>query len=151
MASVEVTGAAELAKILGQNMKRALQPAMTAVAAVLQGIIAPYPPVPTYRGNRWYERGYGPKWRRKDGTVVGRKTSQFLNRSWAVEPRGDDETLLTNRATYAPWVHISTRQPEWHKRTGWVSDEQAIQRAGQSGDIVRVIDDALRRILPTKE
>ena len=110
--------------------------------------LAPPPKNP----DRWYERGYGPRWRRKrGGGIGGRKTSQFLNRSWAVEPRGVNEVLLTNRATYTKWVHLNQYQTNVHQRTGWVTDTQGVQRAEASGDIVRVIDRALANILPVKE
>lgn len=149
---VEITGAAELARKLNVNLNRELQPALMAVATVLQNEIAPYPAPPPKNPDRWYERGYGPRWRRKrGGGIGGRKTSQFLNRSWAVEPRGVNEVLLTNRATYTKWVHLNQYQTKVHQRTGWVTDTQGVQRAEASGDIVRVIDRALANILPVKE
>lgn len=149
---VEITGAAELARKLNINLENELQPALLAVAAVLQNEIAPYPPAPPKNPDRWYERGYGPRWRRKrGGGIGGRKTSQLLNRSWAVEPRGQNEVLLTNRATYTKWVHLDQYQTRVHQQTGWVTDRMGIQQATASGDIVRVIDRALAHILPVKE
>jgi hypothetical protein len=149
---ITVQGAADLARKLNVNIRRELQPAMVAIGAVLQGIIAPYPAAPSYTGRkRWYERGYGQRWLRKDGTKGGIKTSQFLNRSWAVEPDTvTNGALVTNKATYSPWLHLQQKQTKVAERIGWITDRDGIRRAEQSGDIVRVVEKALSNILPTE-
>lgn len=144
---VEVTGAAELARKLGSNIDNAVQPALVAIGAVLQGIIAPYPPAPPRRGRTWYERGYGTRY----ANGGGRKTSQFLNRSWAVEPSGQRQALVTNRATYTKWVHLAQTQTKVHQRTGWITDRQGVERATASGDIVRIVEQALGKVLPLEK
>ncbi len=145
---VEVTGAAELARKLGSNIDNAVQPALVAIGAVLQGIIAPYPPAPPRRGRTWYERGYGTRY----ANGRGRKTSQFLNRSWAVEPDPvTNGALVTNRATYTKWVHLAQTQTKVHQRTGWITDRQGVERATASGDIVRIVEQALGKVLPLEK
>lgn len=145
---VEIKGVRELARKLNESIERTVQPALVAVGAVLQNIIAPYPAAPTpKRDNQWYERGYGTKYRRKDGTITGRKTSQFLNRSWSVEPKGARQVIVANRATYAKWLHLEQTQTRQHQRTGWITDRTAVDRASASGDIIRIVDTALQQVL----
>jgi hypothetical protein len=148
---IEITGITELTRKLSANIEAGLQPALLAIAAALQNVIAPYPPAPTYQNRkRWYERGYGNRWRRKDGSIGGRKTSQFLNRSWYSEPRDSVTVVLGNRATYAPWVH-GTRQTKVNQEYGWVNVATGKDRVVQDGTITRIIDTALRKILPIGE
>lgn len=146
-----VSGLRELVKKLSVDIQSNIQPALLAIAAALQNAVAPYPPAPTYTGRkRWYERGYGNRWRRKDGSVGGRKISQFLNRSWYSEPRGQAEVVVGNKATYAPWVHGS-KQTKVNEKYGWISVMSGRQRIVQDGTVSRIIDTALRKILPIEE
>lgn len=148
---ITITGMKELARKLSADIQGGIQPALLAIAAALQNTIAPYPPAPSYQNRkRWYERGYGPRWRRRDGSKGGRKTSQFLNRSWYSEPRGEAKVVLGNRATYAPWVH-GTKQSSVNREYGWVNVATGKQRVVQDGTITRIMDTALRRILPIEE
>jgi hypothetical protein len=148
---IEITGITELTRKLSANIEAGLQPALLAIAAALQNVIAPYPPAPSYIGRlSWYERGYGPRWLHRDGGIGGRKTSQFLNRSWYSEPRADATVVLGNRATYAPWVH-GTRQTKVNQEYGWVNVATGKDRVVQDGTITRIIDTALRKILPIGE
>lgn len=86
--------------------------------------------------NAWYERGYGQKWVRKDGTVNGRATSRFLGRqssraikeptSWShdVQARsGSIEGVIGNSAEYAPYV-IGDKQASYHAAHGWLTLSQ---------------------------
>jgi len=52
---------------------------------------------------RWYERGYGPRWRVKSGAVHGRKTSQMLGGA-GPSGRWGDERVVGNNVSYAPFV-----------------------------------------------
>ena len=68
--------------------------------------------------NTWYQRGYGPKWVRKDGTVGGRKTTEFLKQSWGVQAT-NTQVVIGTKVTYAPYVHDEETQADFHKRRGW--------------------------------
>ena len=118
-----------------------------------------------YASVRWYERGYGPRWlindksrggRRAKATakargfsgfgVGGRKTSEELGRNWTVSRYGDTGALLSNKVSYAHWVHSADDQAWMHKRTGWQTDQQAIDRLNVSGDIDAMINGMLKKV-----
>jgi hypothetical protein len=86
--------------------------------------------------NTWYERGYGPKWVRKDGTVNGRKTSELLGRSWSREVRVDDdviEGILGNSASYTRYVH-GREQADFHARRGWMTIFEGVKQSEEDID-----------------
>ncbi len=145
---VRIEGLREAQKLLGTNIQPALKAATKAIAVELQGKIAPYPPAteansPSNPLGRWYERGYGPKRQRKDGTVTGRQTSQLLNRRWAIRVAGGIGHSLGNAATYAKFVHGANDQARFHGRRGWVTDRAAIEKLIASGVVRRIVRQAI--------
>jgi hypothetical protein len=110
-------------------------PAVTrAIAETLRGYLAKYPgpvkrPVQwaSERQRRWYlgarrAAGLGPYVRQSD------TWSERLGPSWATENRGQD-AIVGTRVSYAPWVQNAEKQQPMHANTGWITDEQAIDRA----------------------
>ncbi len=145
---ITITGLKEAQRLLGTNFKPALQAATKAIALQVQGEIAPYPPAtggnsPSNPTGRWYERGYGPRWRRKDGSVGGRKTSQMLGRQWGIRASGAWGQIVGNRATYAPYVHAEGQQARVHRAHRWVTDRQAAISTVQSGAVKRIVTQAI--------
>jgi len=154
-ATVRIVGLEELQKKLGADFQAAVRGASKAIAAEVQGKIAPYPPAtganrPGGPGSRWYERGYGPRWRRKDGSLAGRKTSETLGRRWAIERRGGTGAVLGNIASYAPYVHSHEERADIHKKRGWISDQEAVQAVERAGTIERIVSDAIMKALGQK-
>lgn len=127
----------------------ALKGTMQTATEMLRDEIAPYPKAsdansPTQ--GRWYERGYGPRWRRIDGSVGGRRTSKTLGRRWTTKVTADGkEGQVGNNASYAPFVHHKPKQASFHKRRGWVSDEDAIKKAKPG--ILQLFKEAIERAL----
>lgn len=84
--------------------------------------------------NRWYQRQYGPRWARKDGTVGGRKTSERLGPGWATRV-GDTWALIGNKASYGPYVQDKDVQASFHAQRGWATiqdeGEKAMEKALQ--------------------
>jgi len=79
--------------------------------------------------SRWYERGYGPRWRRKDGSLGGRRTSETLGRRWSIKyRRGGLQGIVANNASYAHYVQSAAYQTKQHKRTGWTRDAQVVTK-----------------------
>lgn len=107
---------------------------LKAGALYIKGKIAIYPPsseANTPNQRRWYERGYGPKWMRKDGSIGGKKTSQTLGRRWTMESQNAGLTqVVGNNATYAPYVQSAEKQASFHAARGWKTDEQVIDEEG---------------------
>jgi hypothetical protein len=86
---------------------------------------------------RWYERGWGSKYRRLDGVITGKKTSEVLRAQWSTKSRDKGLTrVVGNSASYAPWVHAAEEvngkgpQASFHKRRGWKTDEQVLASEG---------------------
>lgn len=143
---IKIRGVTELARRLKIDLDRALVPAYVAIAEVIRNEIAPYPPAIPAKDKRWYERGYGSKYRRKDGGITGRKTSEMLGRRWDVQA-GPVSAVVRNNASYAPFVHDDERQAAVHRRTGWVTDRQAVDRVARSGAWDRILGTAVRKTL----
>jgi hypothetical protein len=106
--TIEIRGLDEVLKRL-KNVRdlTGVKAALKAGALHVQGKINKYPPETAANDSslpRWYERNYGPRWRRKDGSVGGRKTSQMLSKSWTIESRDyrDGRHLRPIRARRRP-------------------------------------------------
>jgi len=69
--------------------------------------------------NTWYQRGYGSKWVRKDGSVKGRQSSEQLQQSWTARMRGKYTGVLGNDTTYGPYVQDEKKQARFHRARGW--------------------------------
>jgi hypothetical protein len=132
----------------------------------IEGRVRPYPPA-TYANqprswtsggdNRWYERGYGPKWVRKDGSINGRKTSRFLGRQWTREisiyPNGVSqmgirgpvaEAIMGNSAPYVNYVQ-GRKQARFHAERGWVTLDDAVTQSDE--DIQAAINDGADELM----
>jgi hypothetical protein len=144
---VAVDGATAWAAGLGRDMSPAFKAITVGVAAALQNELAPYPPAPAASGKRWYERGYGTKYRRKDGSITGRKTSQMLGRSWSIASPSAIKAVLMNRASYSALVHASEDQTRRHASTGWQTEETAAANLERSGVVVEIAEQAIANVL----
>jgi hypothetical protein len=146
MIDVRTTGIDPWVSGLSTSLDPAFRAMTTGVAAELQDVLAPYPPAPT-PGNPWYERGYGTKYRRRDGRITGRKTSESLGRSWSIASRSARVAVLMNKASYGAWVHDSESQTSRHERTGWQTEETAADALHRSGAIEEIAEAAIRKVL----
>lgn len=147
-----------LTRALNADLKTAAGNAAFVIATQLQDKIAPYPPAtqansprPWTSGGRnsWYERGYGTKWARKDGSIGGRKTSQTANRRWSIQRNGNS-TVLANGATYSPYLHRANGTPHqagFHATRGWQTDAQGIGALQKDGVINAVVANEVRKVL----
>lgn len=144
--AVKIRGVAALARRLKGNLDETLKPAYVAIGELVRGEVSPYPPAIPPRDPSWYERGYGGRYRRRDGRVTGRKTSEMLGRRWAVTARGKG-AVVTNSASYAPFVHSAEKQNRVHAARGWVTDRQAIPRVVNSGAWERMVRTAVNKAL----
>jgi hypothetical protein len=147
--SITITGLKEAQRLLGANFDSAMQSATKAIALQVENEIAPYPPAteansPGNPKGKWYERGYGPRWQRKDGSVGGSKTSQMLGRRWGIRPFGRIGTLVGNTATYAPFVHSQEDQAAFHGRRGWKTDHAVLSRLLASGRVRAIVLASIR-------
>jgi len=104
--------------------------ALRAGATHIKGKIAKYPPATSANSpsqRRWYERGYGPRWRRIDGSLGGRKTSETLGRKWTIGERDGGLTwIVGNNVTYGPFVQ-GDKQAAFHRERGWKTTDQVAE------------------------
>lgn len=110
-------------------------------AELLRNEIADYPPPPKYpirwaseKQKRWFFAAA----KRGEIEVPYRRqfssTSQRLGPSWTATQEGD-EVFAGTRVSYAPYVQSKERQQPFHRDTGWITDEQAVERVAESGEL----------------
>ena len=144
-----------------QGKLAALEPRryMTAVMGVclsdIKRDVAAYPPATeanqprsfTSGGrNTWYERGYGSRWVRKNGSIGGRHTSELLGRSWTTRvEQGGMRGVVGNKVSYGPFVQDEGEQAPFHKARGWTTIQQVAKR--QAPRAIKRIQEAVRKIL----
>jgi hypothetical protein len=115
-----------------------LRPALAAAGEEVRSHLVRYPGKPSYplrwasARQRFYvlyilRRGLGPYQRGTD------PMSQRLQASWTVDTRRDFSAVVGTRVTYAPYVQSRLYQQPFHRATGWVTDEEAVQRTTESG------------------
>ena len=152
---VKIDGIEELTRALNGNLQTAIERAAFGIAQEVVREVSEYPPISeanvpkTFmsRGNnRWYQRGYGSRWARKDGGIGGRKTSEVLDKSWGVD-RIRWGARIGSKASYAPVVHNFKEQASFHKRRGWVTDRTAVRRVRRTGKMDRIIERVMKRML----
>ena len=146
-----IKGMNKLLRKLGTVAKlKGAKRGLKAGALHVKGKIAKYPPstaanTPKAHG-RWYERGWGSKYRRLDGVVTGKKTSETLGRKWTTAERaGGLQQIIGNNASYVEFVHSSEKQARFHKSRGWKTDKQVLKSEG--GRVLKFIQKEVEREL----
>lgn len=152
MANIKIEGLDEaIKKLESLNRLNRLKPAFRAAAAHVKGKIAIYPAATLGNSEsnptgRWYQRGYGPKWKRKDGSIGGKKSSETLGRKWTHEALSSGiGARIGNNVTYGPFVHDPAEQTSFHKAHGWKTTEQVAQE--ESGAVNRIIKRQVGKLL----
>lgn len=104
---------------------------LKAGALHLKGAIAEYPPSSEANQpsqQRWYERGFGPKWRVRSGAIHSRHSSETLGRKWTVKGSNSNLTWrIGNNVSYGIYVQSAERQVWFHKKRGWKTDERVVK------------------------
>lgn len=148
---ISLNGADRLIRKLERFHPEVIPAATRAIAEALKGYLAKYPG-PSHSPVKWASMRQKVAYfamRRKAGlpakyTRNSDPMSQRLGPSWATENRGMDAVVGT-RVKYAPWVQGSKQQQPMHKATGWITDEQAIQKAAEEQVAKRVWDQVVRK------
>lgn len=141
-----------LERLSGRDFQRYLQAGLRGVGEEIRDKLAVYPLPPKYP-LRWasekqafyvkriLRKSLGPYIRRFD------PMSQNLGQSWAVEVESPLRVIVGTTVTYAPYVQSAEYQQPFHADTGWVTDEQAVQKVRESGVIDEMISVAIERAL----
>ena len=146
----------EVRRLLSVDFGAVLGNITFAVATQVQARLAPYPPATeanrprTFASkarNGWYERGYGPRWARKDGSVGGRKTSELMNRNWHITRQGVNAELVNN-ASYSAFVHRDPtlgdpHQAFFHGQRGWMTDVKVVTELVSDGTVDAIVSMAI--------
>jgi hypothetical protein len=119
--------------------------AMLQALGLIEGPVKAYPPASEANSSsrsRWYQRGYGPKWRTAAGKVRGSRESERLGSRWVskstvyrngVQVLGIEgpvvEGILGNNASYVMVVQSRDDQARFHKRRGWPTIEETMDAA----------------------
>lgn len=151
--SAKIEGLAALVKGLEElGGMKAVRGAMRGAALYIKSKINVYPPAS--EGNqpdqrRWYQRGWGTKWMRKDGSIGGSKTSETLGRKWTTELiNGGMVAEVGNNVSYGPYVQDKDHQALFHEARGWkVIQDVAEDEAPHVRDLIsKAIQAELDRI-----
>lgn len=103
---------------------------LTRAVLELKDLAAGYPVegawnrAPGTKGNNvWYQRQYGTRYKRKDGTIGERNTSQRLQKRWYTEVQRKDEFSASafTDVTYAPFLLDPNQRVNWAVGHGWQS------------------------------
>ena len=124
---MKIEGLEELEHTLGELTGRAIFGKLIELAGntlVARASKYPHPgpwnTAPATHG-AWYHRGHGTRYKRLDGVITGRKTSEVLDKQWSNKRGGsanNPTATVENRASYATYVH-GLEQAGIHVRRGW--------------------------------
>lgn len=139
---IRIEGAKELRRKLAGIQELDEKAVLRAIGLDIIDAVSPYPNKtvansPENPSGRWYERGYGPRWRRKrTGGVGGRRTSENLSKKWGIVVRGS-QVQIGNTASYAEYVQ-GEKQAGFHASRGWKKlQDVAEQRLPEVVDALR--------------
>lgn len=155
-ARIEIKGLEKLAKkIKTLEQMEAVKQVLKDSAREMAGHMKVYPPsseanVPrTVAGTGtvlpWYERGWGTRYIGGGG----RNTSEKLDKSWAgakpqIRKKGLEVAIGTN-VSYAPFVQAHDEQATFHKKRGWKTEKQILER--EQDGIVDQLKDDIQKII----
>ena len=147
--AVRIEGMEKLEKKLRKVQdKKTVRAALKAAGLHVKGKVAKYPPssganAPKGHGG-WYERGFGSKYRRLDGQVTARKTSETLGRKWSVK-QTRNETRVGNNVSYGPYVQDEGDQASFHKGRGWKTIQTVAKE--EAPEVVKFVKKAVDKAL----
>lgn len=91
----------------------------------------------------WLRRRYGLplKYSRESDPM-----SQKLKAAWKVRRLGRNDAQVSSGAvSYAKYVQSEARQTRQHRATGWVTEATAVRNVARSGDVERVVQQAVAK------
>lgn len=149
---IKIEGLDDLLKNLSQPLEPALSDITFAVGELVRSEVAQYPAKRSGRV-QWTsdkQRRFYFWMRRSNGLDLeyvrnSDPMSQRLGPSWTVAHLGQTDAVVSNKATYAPFVQSAEMQQPMHAATGWITDEVAVEKVKASGDIDRVAYGIIRK------
>jgi hypothetical protein len=153
MTTIRVEGLDKLIrKLEGLGKLGYLRAGIKAATAHVKGKVNKYPPSSEANspkgpgGGSWYQRGYGSRWIRRDGSQGGSKTSQTLGRRWTIRTENDGLTgIIGNNVTYSPFVHDKDKQTDFHAARGWMTTEKVAEQ--EAATVRKFIEAEIRKAI----
>jgi len=148
--TVKIEGLKQLERKLGRgNLQRAAAAALRRFSEHVKTRAIPYPPEGSYNRpgpypHRWYQRHFGPRWARIDGSVGGRNTSERLQQQWLSQSRGRWAAVVRNRASYSGYV-MGEEQTHVHAGHGWKRIDEIAQK--EAAVWHRIFEQEIRRVI----
>jgi len=144
---IEIKGLDELARKLRKLAEgKYLEGVMRRAQARLMRRLSTYPSPsaanrPRPAPGRWYERGFGSR----SARGRGQRSSEKMGAAWHSKVKGQG-LVISNRASYAPFVMGARRQTTLHRRRGWerVDEIVAMESKLVEADLVKAVEDVLR-------
>jgi len=150
--SITLDGLPELMKQLDVPLGPVLQDITFAAGEMVGSEMAVYPgpahhPViwASERQRRYYFAMRGKAALSPGYTRNSDAMSQRLGAGWTIHHHGATDALVDNKASYGPWVQAEMFQTAQHKATGWITDEKAIKKVEQGGDLERVAEQIIAK------
>ena len=146
----QIIGDKELAaKLRRLSDLRFLRPYIQAAVTHVSGKVSAYPSstdANSPANRRWYERGWGTRYRRKDGSWGGQQTSEDLGPSWKGKATSDTRGIIGNDASYAKWVQ-GPQQSAIMKKIGWKTTDTVVDEESEKvlKSIQEAVDNELRK------
>lgn len=137
---------------LPENVQAAVRRGIFAGAVHVMTQAKKYPPstfANTPYQRRWYQRGWGSKWMRRDGSIGGSMTSKNLKQQWTVEVRDKNTYVVGNNVSYGPYVmggeNDVHHQTEVMANIGWKTTDQIAEE--QSERVMKFIEAQVQKEL----
>lgn len=151
-----ITGDAELKRKLSKLKDLSqLYPALFAAGVHVKGKVSIYPPsgpgnMPrTVAGSGrvlpWYDRGYGTRWIRKDGSEGGNPTSEDLGPSWTATGDQGTRVIIGNDTSYGQWVQGAGTQSAAMDKIGWKTTDEVVDE--ENATVLGLIKKEVDKIL----
>lgn len=138
----------------GKPLHEAIQRGAIKAAEYARSLIMEYPG-PSHQPVKWAsekQRTWYFANRAKAGvpmkyTRISDPWSQKLKHSWVVEETGEAAAVLRTPVTYAPFVQCKELQQPMHKATGWITDEEVLQRLADENIVEELIGAEIESML----
>lgn len=152
---IGVTGVQRIRDVLFRlaNLNVLLDRPMRDATSLLARDLAHYPPLseanmpPLFYG-RWYTRGSGLFYKSAGGEIKLLRHSERLGVSWRTSYAFRPELMrgeITTSVSYAPLVHGTRDQADFHARRGWRTVQTLFEQ--HRGVIVNIIGGAVRNAM----
>ena len=145
--SVDIEGLDKI-KNIGPAIPKSIFEMVRFVAHEVHIRMAAYPPEthanqPGPYPERWYQRHFGQRWARLDGSTGGNDTSEQLQKSWREVVVGPLTREVWTDVSYAPYVQSAEYQSGVMRVIGWQTDEEVVEEVMNDARIQRRIDAAI--------